>query len=65
MEHVIELTIQGWPAWYAIEGVEWDGTWYTRDLANARRYKRASNAQAVINSFGTVWADYTPTVKPI
>jgi hypothetical protein len=64
-QHVIALTVQGTPAYYAREGAEWDGCWFTREIELARTYKRAGNARAVVNSFGQVWADYNPTVKPV
>jgi hypothetical protein len=65
MEYVIALTVQGQPAYYAREGAEFDGAWFTREIDRARRYKRGGNAQAVINSFGQVWASYAPAVSPV
>lgn len=54
--NVIVLTVGGAPAYYAPG--QSDGMWYTRDLGEARKYKRVSNASTVIASFGhsDIWA---------
>lgn len=62
--HVIKLTIGGRPAYLAKPKSQWDGSWFTRDLGTARRYRLKNRAEAVIRSYE--WpGDYAATTEEL
>lgn len=60
--HVIVLTIGGHVAYVAREGATFDGSWFTRDLGEAKTYKLARNAVKRIAEHGAAWNDMAPRV---
>lgn len=48
---VIRLTIGGHPAYLAKPGAEWDGSWFTRKVANARLYRTLSGPRRIITEY--------------
>ena len=60
--HVIILTIGGHDAYVARDGATFDGSWFTRDIGEAKTYKLARNAEKRIAEYGTSWNDMAPRV---
>lgn len=58
--HVIVLTIGGRDAYVAREGATFDGSWFTRDIGEAKTYKLARNAHKRIAE--QAWSDMSPRV---
>lgn len=62
-KHVIAINMPRGKA-YVADKPQWDGAWYTYDIAGARRYACKANAERVIASYGQAWAPLSARVEP-